>query len=105
MYRHGSEPAVSLTYSDRSSTSATISLGVGDEVTRNSYHPGITIFPHFRCISYLYVDFIEPFIHQDHLEVIAMKLSMQVRAIIAITMILKKVSIFILCSLIILKIL
>ncbi|KAH0951033.1 hypothetical protein HN011_010132 [Eciton burchellii] len=38
--RHGSEPAVSLTYSDRSSTSATISLGVGDEVTRNSYHPG-----------------------------------------------------------------
>ncbi|XP_071562962.1 DDB1- and CUL4-associated factor 6 isoform X1 [Temnothorax nylanderi] len=38
--RHGSEPAVSLTYSDKSSTSATISLGVGDEVTRDSYHPG-----------------------------------------------------------------
>jgi len=63
MCRHGSEPAVSLTYSDRSSTSATISLGVGDEVTRNSYHPGITIFPHFRCTSYLYVDFIKQFIH------------------------------------------
>lgn len=40
MYRHGSEPAVSLTYSDRSSTNATISLDVGDEVTRDSYHPG-----------------------------------------------------------------
>ncbi|XP_012217547.1 DDB1- and CUL4-associated factor 6 isoform X2 [Linepithema humile] len=38
--RHGSEPAVSLTYSDKSSTSATISLGVGDEMTRDSYHPG-----------------------------------------------------------------
>ncbi|KAL0108166.1 hypothetical protein PUN28_015037 [Cardiocondyla obscurior] len=37
--RHGSEPAVSLTYSDKSSTSATISLGVGDEMTRDSYHP------------------------------------------------------------------
>jgi len=40
MYRHGSEPAVSLTYSDKSSTNATISLGVGDEMTRDSYHPG-----------------------------------------------------------------
>lgn len=40
MCRHGSEPAVSLTYSDKSSTSATISLGLGDEVTRDSYHPG-----------------------------------------------------------------
>ncbi|XP_046753144.1 DDB1- and CUL4-associated factor 6-like isoform X2 [Diprion similis] len=38
--RHGSEPAVSLTYSDRSSTGATISLGVGDEVTRDAFHPG-----------------------------------------------------------------
>ncbi|EGI62652.1 PREDICTED: DDB1- and CUL4-associated factor 6-like [Acromyrmex echinatior] len=38
--RHGSEPAVSLTYSDKSSTNATISLGVGDEMTRDSYHPG-----------------------------------------------------------------
>ncbi|XP_033224955.1 DDB1- and CUL4-associated factor 6-like isoform X2 [Belonocnema kinseyi] len=37
--RHGSEPAVSLTYSDKSSTNATISLGVADEVTRDSYHP------------------------------------------------------------------
>lgn len=36
--RHGSEPAVSLTYSDKSSTNATISLGVADEVTRDSYH-------------------------------------------------------------------
>lgn len=39
-YRHGSEPAVSLTYSDKSSTGATISLGVGNEVVRDSYHPG-----------------------------------------------------------------
>ncbi|KAG5326622.1 DCAF6 factor, partial [Pseudoatta argentina] len=38
--RHGSEPAVSLTYSDKSSTNATISLGVGDEMTRDTYHPG-----------------------------------------------------------------
>ncbi|XP_015520895.1 DDB1- and CUL4-associated factor 6 isoform X1 [Neodiprion lecontei] len=38
--RHGSEPAVSLTYSDRSSTGATISLGVGDEVIRDGFHPG-----------------------------------------------------------------
>ncbi|KAK0163937.1 hypothetical protein PV328_002620 [Microctonus aethiopoides] len=38
--KHGSEPAVSLTYSDKSSTGATISLGVADEVTRDSYHPG-----------------------------------------------------------------
>ncbi|KAJ8676672.1 hypothetical protein QAD02_012459 [Eretmocerus hayati] len=37
--RHGSEPAVKLTYSDKSSTSATISLGVADEMTRDSYHP------------------------------------------------------------------
>ncbi|XP_011864324.1 PREDICTED: DDB1- and CUL4-associated factor 6-like isoform X2 [Vollenhovia emeryi] len=41
--RHGSEPAVSLTYSDKSSTSATISLGVGDEMTRDSYHPAICL--------------------------------------------------------------
>jgi len=40
MCRHGSEPALSLTYSDKSSTSATISLGVGDEMTRDGYHPG-----------------------------------------------------------------
>jgi hypothetical protein len=33
-FRHGSEPAVSLVYSDKSSTSAKISLGVGDEVSR-----------------------------------------------------------------------
>lgn len=39
-FRHGSEPAVSLTYSDKSSTNATISLGVADEVTRDSYHSG-----------------------------------------------------------------
>ncbi|XP_012276736.1 DDB1- and CUL4-associated factor 6 isoform X2 [Orussus abietinus] len=38
--RHGSEPAVSLTYSDKSSTGATISLGVGNEMIRDSYHPG-----------------------------------------------------------------
>ncbi|XP_057337399.1 DDB1- and CUL4-associated factor 6-like isoform X2 [Microplitis mediator] len=38
--KHGSEPAVSLTYSDKSSTGATISLGVGNEVVRDSYHPG-----------------------------------------------------------------
>nr|XP_050854783.1 DDB1- and CUL4-associated factor 6-like isoform X1 [Vespula vulgaris]XP_050854784.1 DDB1- and CUL4-associated factor 6-like isoform X1 [Vespula vulgaris]XP_050854785.1 DDB1- and CUL4-associated factor 6-like isoform X1 [Vespula vulgaris] len=38
--RHGSEPAVSLTYSDKSSTRATISLGVADEVIRDSYHAG-----------------------------------------------------------------
>ncbi|XP_067008493.1 DDB1- and CUL4-associated factor 6 isoform X2 [Anabrus simplex] len=36
--RHGSEPAVRLTYTDRGSTSATISLGVGDEVSRE-LHP------------------------------------------------------------------
>lgn len=40
MYRHGSEPAVSLIYSDKSSTNATISLDVGDEMTRDSCHPG-----------------------------------------------------------------
>ncbi|XP_014599725.1 PREDICTED: DDB1- and CUL4-associated factor 6-like isoform X1 [Polistes canadensis] len=38
--RHGSEPAVSLTYSDKSSTRATISLGVANEVIRDSYHAG-----------------------------------------------------------------
>ncbi|XP_076239043.1 DDB1- and CUL4-associated factor 6 isoform X2 [Calliopsis andreniformis] len=38
--KHGSEPAVSLTYTDKSSTSATISLGVADEVTRDSYQAG-----------------------------------------------------------------
>ncbi|XP_063985087.1 DDB1- and CUL4-associated factor 6-like isoform X2 [Diachasmimorpha longicaudata] len=38
--RHGSEPAVSLTYSDKSSTGARISMGVADEVSRDSYHPG-----------------------------------------------------------------
>ncbi|XP_043272635.1 DDB1- and CUL4-associated factor 6-like isoform X3 [Venturia canescens] len=38
--RHGSEPAVSLTYSDKSSTGATISLGVANEVIRDNYHPG-----------------------------------------------------------------
>ncbi|KAJ9594700.1 hypothetical protein L9F63_014034, partial [Diploptera punctata] len=32
--RHGSEPAVSLVYSDKSSTGAKISLGLGDEVSR-----------------------------------------------------------------------
>ncbi|PNF30579.1 hypothetical protein B7P43_G09918 [Cryptotermes secundus] len=32
--RHGSEPAVSLLYSDKSSTGAKISLGLGDEVSR-----------------------------------------------------------------------
>jgi hypothetical protein len=32
--RHRSEPAVSLVYSDKSSTGATISLGLGDEVSR-----------------------------------------------------------------------
>nr|CAD7587073.1 unnamed protein product [Timema genevievae] len=36
--RHGSEPTVSLVYSDKGSTSATISLGVGDEVSRE-LHP------------------------------------------------------------------
>lgn len=43
-FRHGSEPAVKLTYSDKSSTSATISLGVADEVTRDGYHPGMQFF-------------------------------------------------------------
>ncbi|XP_044011066.1 DDB1- and CUL4-associated factor 6-like isoform X2 [Aphidius gifuensis] len=38
--KHGSEPAVSLTYSDKSSTGATISMGVGNEVMRDNYHPG-----------------------------------------------------------------
>ena len=38
--KHGSEPAVSLTYTDKSSTSATISLGVADEMIRDSYHAG-----------------------------------------------------------------
>lgn len=38
--KHGSEPAVSLTYSDKSSTGATISLGVANEVIRDNYHPG-----------------------------------------------------------------
>ena len=33
-FRHGSEPAVSLVYSDKSSTGAKISLGLGDEVSR-----------------------------------------------------------------------
>ncbi|XP_072756502.1 DDB1- and CUL4-associated factor 6 isoform X2 [Anoplolepis gracilipes] len=37
--RHGSEPAVSLIYSDKSSTNATISLDVGDETTRDGCHP------------------------------------------------------------------
>uniref|UniRef100_V9ILM7 DDB1-and CUL4-associated factor 6 n=1 Tax=Apis cerana TaxID=7461 RepID=V9ILM7_APICE len=38
--KHGSEPAVSLTYTDKSSTSATISLGVADEMIRDGYHAG-----------------------------------------------------------------
>ncbi|XP_034937324.1 DDB1- and CUL4-associated factor 6-like isoform X2 [Chelonus insularis] len=38
--KHGREPAVNLTYSDKSSTGATISMGVANEVIRNSYHPG-----------------------------------------------------------------
>ncbi|KMQ86456.1 nuclear receptor interaction protein [Lasius niger] len=38
--RHGSEPAVNLIYSDKSSTNATISLDVGDEMTRDGCHPG-----------------------------------------------------------------
>ncbi|KZC08979.1 DDB1- and CUL4-associated factor 6 [Dufourea novaeangliae] len=38
--KHGSEPAVSLTYTDKSSTSATISFGVANEVIRDSYHAG-----------------------------------------------------------------
>ncbi|XP_011301763.1 DDB1- and CUL4-associated factor 6 isoform X2 [Fopius arisanus] len=38
--KHGSEPAVSLTYSDKSSTGATISMGVANEVIRESYHAG-----------------------------------------------------------------
>nr|CAD7196113.1 unnamed protein product [Timema douglasi] len=42
--RHGSEPTVSLVYSDKGSTSATISLGVGDEVSRE-LHPH-SISPH-----------------------------------------------------------
>lgn len=42
-YRHGSEPAVSLTYTDKSSTSATISLGVADEMIRDGYHAGTYI--------------------------------------------------------------
>jgi len=33
-FRHRSEPAVSLVYSDKSSTGAKISLGLGDEVSR-----------------------------------------------------------------------
>ncbi|CAL1677521.1 unnamed protein product [Lasius platythorax] len=37
--RHGSEPAVNLIYSDKSSTNATISLDVGDEMTRDGCHP------------------------------------------------------------------
>ncbi|CAK9820866.1 DDB1- and CUL4-associated factor 6 [Anthophora plagiata] len=38
--KHGSEPAVNLTYTDKSSTSATISLGVADEMIRDGYHAG-----------------------------------------------------------------
>lgn len=80
MCRHGSEPAVSLTYSDKSSTSATISLGVGDEMTR--YHPGEDFenLSHFKHISYSYTDFIffSFFFRQGHLEVIALELLMQV---------------------------
>ncbi|XP_076629748.1 DDB1- and CUL4-associated factor 6 isoform X4 [Colletes latitarsis] len=38
--KHGSEPAVSLTYTEKSSSSATISLGVADEMIRDSYHAG-----------------------------------------------------------------
>ncbi|XP_058800654.1 DDB1- and CUL4-associated factor 6-like [Phymastichus coffea] len=43
--RHGTEPAVKLTYSDKSSTSATISLGVADEVTRDGYQPEACVGP------------------------------------------------------------
>ncbi|XP_033303366.1 DDB1- and CUL4-associated factor 6-like isoform X3 [Bombus bifarius] len=38
--KHGTEPAVSLTYTDKSSSSATISLGVADEMIRDGYHAG-----------------------------------------------------------------
>jgi hypothetical protein len=34
IFRHGSEPAVSLVYSDKGSTGSRISLGWGDEVSR-----------------------------------------------------------------------
>lgn len=39
-FRHGSEPAVRLKYSDKSTSGATISLGVADEVTRDSFLAG-----------------------------------------------------------------
>lgn len=42
IFRHGSEPSVSLTYSDKSTSGGTISLGVADEMTRDSYHSGNT---------------------------------------------------------------
>jgi hypothetical protein len=40
VFRHGSEPTVKLTYSDKSSTSATISLGVSDVVSTEEYRQG-----------------------------------------------------------------
>lgn len=84
--RHGSEPAVSLTYSDKSSTSATISLGVGDEVTRDSYHPGkknIQKFLKKFFLREIRIVFFTIYISQDRLEVPATKLSTRVRATIA----------------------
>lgn len=66
--RHGSEPAVSLTYSDKSSTGATISLGVANEVIRDSYHPGksFVFYQHGHCIENSFSNF---FSSQDRLEV------------------------------------
>lgn len=83
MCRHGSEPAVSLTYSDKSSTSATISLGVGDEMTRDSYHAGEAFFP-LTDIVIVFLTHTDsmPSVCQGHLEVTAPELSMQVRVII-----------------------
>lgn len=36
--KHGSEPSVSLRYSDQSCSSSTIRLGVGDELNRSNYN-------------------------------------------------------------------
>ncbi|XP_076226837.1 DDB1- and CUL4-associated factor 6 isoform X2 [Nomia melanderi] len=38
--KHGSEPAARLTYTNKGSTSATISFGMADELIRDSYHAG-----------------------------------------------------------------
>lgn len=54
---------MSLVYSDKSSTNATISLDVGDEMTRDSCHPGEYFKDpfYFKLILYLCTDSITQF--------------------------------------------